>query len=179
MLDELKFQLERAQNRMRVYADRKRRDVEYEEGDMMYLKLQPYRLKTLAKWVNQKLSPRYYGPYEIIEKISPVAYKLQLPSGSQVHPVFHISLLKKCTSPGVVAQPLPAALTAEWELQVQPELVLASRTNAAGNWEVLIKWKDLPDFENSWEAADDIQQQFPSFHLADKVDFQGGVLLGP
>ena len=88
MLDELKFQLERAQNRMRTYADKKRREIEFEVGERVYLKLQPYRLRSLAKRINQKLSPRYYGPYEIVEKISPVAYKLLLPATSLVHPVF-------------------------------------------------------------------------------------------
>ena len=148
-------------------------------GDKVYLKLQPYRLQTLAKRVNQKLSPRYYGPYDIVEKIGPVAYKLKLPADSRVHPVFHISLLKKCVSQNVQAQPLPAALSEGWELQVQPEKVLAVRTNSADQLEVLIKWQALPDFENSWEIAADIQQLFPSFHLEDKVDFEGGVLLGP
>ena len=66
MLDELKFQLERAQNRMRTYADKKRREIEFEVGERVYLKLQPYRLRSLAKRINQKLSPRYYGPYEIV-----------------------------------------------------------------------------------------------------------------
>lgn len=58
MFDELKFQLTRAQNKMKSYADQGRRDVVYEVGDKVYLKIQPYRLKTLARRVNQKLSPR-------------------------------------------------------------------------------------------------------------------------
>ena len=111
MLDELKFQLERAQNRMMSYADLKRREVEYQVGDKVYLKLQPYRLQTLAKRINQKFSPRYYGPYDIIKKIGPVAYRLKFLADFRVHHVFHISLLKKCVSRNVQAQPLPAALS--------------------------------------------------------------------
>lgn len=159
---------------MKTYANQKRTEIEFEVREKVYLKLQPYRLRSLAKRINRKLSPHYYGPYEIVEKISPVAYKLLLPTTSQVHPVFHIPLLKKCVSSKVVAQPLPVALTADCELQAQPAEVLSTKTNNKGELEVLIKWQDLPDFENSWEVAADIQQQFPSFHLEDKVDFEGG-----
>jgi len=56
---------------------------------------------------------------------------------------------------------------------VEPAKVLARRQNIAGQYEVLIQWKDLPEFENSWELASDIQHHFPSFHLADKVNLEG------
>ena len=69
ILDELKFQLEKAQDQMLQYADRKRREVTYEVGDQVYLKIQSYRLRSFAKQINQKLSPRYYGPFEVIGRI--------------------------------------------------------------------------------------------------------------
>jgi hypothetical protein len=95
MLREMKDQLLKAQDKMRMQANKHRREVEYQVGDMVYLKIQPYKLQKLAKRFNQKLSPRYYGPYEVIERIGTVAYKLRLPEDSWVHPVFHASLLKK------------------------------------------------------------------------------------
>ena len=174
MLDELKFQLETAHCKMKQYADKKRRDVNYEVGDMVYLKIQPYRLKSLATRLNQKLSPRYYGPYKVLEKIGKVAYCLELPEGSKVHPIFHVSLLKKCIAPTVQSQPLPPGLTEEWELKVEPAEVLAIRRNQQNEIEVLIRWLDLPEFESSWEVAAAIQEHFPSFHLEDKVNLQGG-----
>jgi len=64
---------------MKLYADKKRREVEFQPGDKVYLKIQPYRMKSLAKKINQKLSPRFYGPFEVLERIGQVAYKLQLP----------------------------------------------------------------------------------------------------
>ena len=61
MLDELREQLLKAQNRMKMQADKHRRNVTYQVGDKVFLKVQPYRLKPLAKRINQKLSPRFYG----------------------------------------------------------------------------------------------------------------------
>lgn len=174
MLEELKANLAQAQNLMKQQANKHRRNVQFELGDQVYLKIQPYKLQTLAKRTNQKLSPRYYGPFEVVGKISPVAYKLQLPEGCLIHPVFHISLLKKSLAPTVQVQPLPHCLSEEWELQVEPAAVLDSRLNPFGETELLVSWKNLPDFENSWESLQQFQNQFPTFHLEDKVFFPGG-----
>ena len=174
ILDELKEQLARAQSRMKAQADKKRRELEFSVGDVVYLRIQPYKLKSLATRINQKLSPRYYGPFEVLERIGPVAYRLKLPPGSLVHPIFHVSLLKNCLAPNVIPQPLPAELHEDWELNMQPSKVLAIRHNQAGELEVLIKWHNMPDCDSSWELAADIKLNFPSFHLEDKVVVQEG-----
>ena len=61
---------------MKKYVDQKRREASYEVGDMAYLTIQPYRLKSLAAMANQKLIRRYYGPFEVLERIREVAYRL-------------------------------------------------------------------------------------------------------
>ncbi|XP_031251017.1 uncharacterized protein LOC116108912 [Pistacia vera] len=94
ILDELKHNLAVAQEQMKEAADLGRRDVSFQPGDQEYLKLQPYHFKSLAKKLKEKLRPRFYGRFPIIEKIGQVAYRLELPSTAKIHPVFHISQLK-------------------------------------------------------------------------------------
>lgn len=105
----LKFNLQRAQNRMKQLADRKRSDRQFEKGEWVYLKLQAYKQMSVSNMSNNKLTPKYYGPYLIIKKIGEVADTLQLPPYSKIHPTFHVSLLKKHHAPPPVTldQSLP------------------------------------------------------------------------
>ena len=61
---------------------------------MVYLKLQLYIQSSVAVRANHKLSYKYFGPYEVLQRVGAVAYKLKLPDSSHVHPVFHVSQLK-------------------------------------------------------------------------------------
>ncbi|WVZ20514.1 hypothetical protein V8G54_007836 [Vigna mungo] len=140
----------------------------------VYLKLQPYRLKSLAHKLNEKLSPRSYGPYTVKECIEVVAYKLDLPAYSRIHPVFHVSLLKCVVQPTTSVQPLAPALTEDLILEMYPKALLDVCTSTTAELEGLIKWKDLPSIENNWEAATTINTEFHAFHLEDKVKFHGG-----
>jgi hypothetical protein len=86
-----------AQTRQKSYAD-KRRDLLFEVGDFVYLKISPMRGTRRFK-VKGKLAPRYVGPFKIIDRKGEVAYQLELPPQlSDVHDVFHVSQLKKCLS---------------------------------------------------------------------------------
>ncbi|KAK4397427.1 hypothetical protein Sango_1579300 [Sesamum angolense] len=78
-----------------MYADKKRLEREFAIGDEVFLKLQPYRQTSITLKKQLKLSAKYFGPYRVIEKVRKVVYKLELLLGSKIHPVFHVSFLKK------------------------------------------------------------------------------------
>jgi hypothetical protein len=85
-----------AQSRQKSYADKRRRDLSFEIGDFVYLKVSPMR-GTRRFRVKGKLAPRYVKPFKIIDRKGEVAYQLELPPQlSDVHDVFHLSQLKKC-----------------------------------------------------------------------------------
>ena len=81
---------------MKQQVDQHRSEQSFNVVDQVFLRLQPYKqmsLKNTKK--DDKLSPKYYGPYKVLQKISSMAYKLELPASSRVHLVFHVSYLKK------------------------------------------------------------------------------------
>ena len=82
-----------AQDRYKSYADKRRRPLEFNVYDHVFLKVSP--TKGVVRFgVKGKLNPKYIGPFEVLERIGPVAYKLALPSSlAGVHDVFHMSLL--------------------------------------------------------------------------------------
>jgi hypothetical protein len=90
--------LKTSQSRQKRYDDNRRRELTFEVGDFVYLKVSPVRGMRRYK-VKGKLSPRYIGPFKILERKGEVAYQLELPDRlSDVHDVFHVSQLKKCLS---------------------------------------------------------------------------------
>ena len=103
----LKHNLQKAQHRMKQQADHHRSERVFEPGDWVYVKLQPYRQHSLRNHSCQKLSPRYFGPFQIIAKIGSVAYTFQLPLDVKIHSTFHVSLLKKHVGDHPVQQHIP------------------------------------------------------------------------
>uniref|UniRef100_A0A803QDN9 Uncharacterized protein n=1 Tax=Cannabis sativa TaxID=3483 RepID=A0A803QDN9_CANSA len=171
----LKQNLLRAQRQMKSQADRKRRDVHFAVGDLVYVKLRPYHQRSLAKRPNEKLSPRFFGPFPVLARIGPAAYRLQLPPDSLIHHVFHVSLLRAALGPQQQASPRPLSLSADLEWLLEPEALFAIRPGTRKtNPQALIKWRNLPDFEATCEDFSVIQTQFPHFHLEDKVRLQAG-----
>lgn len=178
-LSQLKEHLLRAQQQMKKYADMKRRDVKFEVGEWVFLKLRPHRQHSVIKRINQKLAARFYGPFQIIAKVGEVAYKLKLPDQSKIHPVFHVSLLKKAVGDFDVQGDLPKELELAAEDDHYPERVLGSRVTVREGVTVpqsLIQWKHKSVDDVTWEDDDVLRGQFPEFILEDKdVLKEGGI----
>lgn len=91
MVQLLKLHLNRAQRQMKSYADKNDSFREFRIVDLVYLKLQPYVQSLVSRRANHKLSFIYFGPFQILDKVGKIAYCLQLPPDSSIHPVFHVS----------------------------------------------------------------------------------------
>lgn len=113
----------------------------------MFLKLHPYRQKSLKPHQVHKLLPKYFGPFKISDKIGKVAYQLELPNIVGVHNVFHLSQLKLCTHPSsATVIPLPDVLS-DTGSNLTPEAILDRKMVKRGRLattKVLVKWQNIP-----------------------------------
>lgn len=163
----LKEAIQGAQNRYKQFADGKRRDISFAVGDFVYLKLQPYKQLSVAVRRYLKMSRKYFGPYKVLERIGVVAYKLDLPPGSLIHPVFHVSLLKKKIGSEHHPTTVLPKLGSKGQFLVCPVKVLQRRMVKKNNQAVtqwLIQWSHSVPEDASWEDAKIIQEQFPEFN---------------
>ena len=133
ILDELKAQLLRAQAVMKKRADWESREVKFQEGDLVYLKLRPYRQWSLVARANEKLAAYYYGPFEIEKEVGPIAYKLKPPPHCQIHPTFHVSQLREAKGAMKATVELPKELNEDLEMVVEPLAVLGVRSRDGRN----------------------------------------------
>lgn len=127
MLLQANTQMIRAQNMMKNNAYKHRKDLEFDVGDMVYLKLRPYRQQSVSRRINQKLAARFYGPFEVLARVGKADYRLKLPSNSKIHPVFYVSQLKPVLGHGQLVTPLPVFVSIDDEVVVQLKGVLDTR----------------------------------------------------
>ncbi|CAJ2652754.1 unnamed protein product [Trifolium pratense] len=150
ILQQLKSNLERAQQYMKKQADKHIIEVKFQLGDLVLVKLQPYRQQSVALRKNQKLGMRYFGPFEIIACVGKVACKLKLPDHAKIHPVFHVSQLKPFKGvPQQQYMPLPLTMSDNGPMIQQVE-ILQVRTIMKGTQRiyqamqiVIVLWKPL------------------------------------
>ncbi|KAJ0828513.1 putative nucleotidyltransferase, Ribonuclease H [Helianthus annuus] len=162
VIEALKTSLEVARGRMVKQANKHRLEKEFDIGDWVYLKLQPYRQQTVSSRSNNKLSRRFFGPYKIIDRIGKVAYKLELPPSSKIHPVFHVSLLKQSYG-NIASNKGNIEAFNDQTVSFLPEAVLNKRLGTENQEQLLIQWENRPLEEATWEDKSVIQQQFPFF----------------
>lgn len=162
---------------MQQQANKKRTDIEFQVGDLVLVKLQPYRESTLAKRLSSKLSRWFFGLFAVTTRIGWVAYKLDLPPNSRIHPTFHVSLLKSyhCNS-AIPSYSLPELSVANWPLLL-PMAILATRTITKNNSpvrQVLVQWTFSSPEDATWEDFTAFCSTYYLSNLEDKVVFEDG-----
>ncbi|KAL0560351.1 hypothetical protein IC582_000752 [Cucumis melo] len=164
-IQKIRPRMHTAQSRQKSYADVRRKALEFEVGDKVFLKVAPMR-GVLRFERRGKLSPRFVGPFEILERIGPVAYRLALPpSLSTVHDVFHVSMLRKYVpDPSHVVDYEPLEIDENLSYVEQPVEVLAREVKTLRNKEIpLVKvlWRNHRVEEATWEREDDMRSRYP------------------
>ncbi|XP_073149101.1 uncharacterized protein [Henckelia pumila] len=153
-----------------VYGRKPSAVIRYLPGETV-----PHRQSSVCTKDFQKLAARFYGPFWILKKVGMVAYRLQLPAGSKVHPVFHVSSLKKAVGTEFREASLPHDLDSDLSMTFEPDYVVARRIKLIkGNptKQLLVKWKGRLEEDATWESFNDFVIQFPDFHLEDKANFE-------
>ena len=177
--------LQTAQSRQKSYYDNSRRKVEFEVGDMIFLKVAP--MKGVMRFQKKgKLSPRFVGPFKILKHIGIVAYELALPPTILgVHNVFHVSLLRKyIPDPSHVLNYEPLKIKDNLTYEEVPiqildrkDQVLLTKTISLGK----VLWKNHTVEEASWEREDEMKSNYPElfvnegmYNFEDEIFFNGG-----
>ena len=135
-----------ARNRQKSYADQRRKPLEFQVDDKVLLKVSPW--KGVVRFGKKgKLAPRYVGPFKILERVGKVAYRLELPQElSNIHPVFHVSNLKKCLADTNLEIPLN-------EVRIDEKMHFVEKPVEIVNREVKkLKHKRIPLVLIRWES---------------------------
>jgi hypothetical protein len=156
-----------AQSRQKSYANHRRRELSFEVGDFVYLKVSPMRGLHCFK-VQGKLTPRFSGPFKILEKRGEVAYQLELPPQlSDVHDVFHVYQLKKCLR--VPEEKISMEdLDAKEDLSYQeyPVKIFKTSERVTRNKRIKmckVQWSHHIEEEATWEREEELKVEFPRF----------------
>jgi hypothetical protein len=144
-----------AQQRQKAFADKRRVEKVYKVGDKVLLN--PKYLNLKHSETNRKLLSKWIGPFEVVQVVGPVAYKLKMNPGWRVHPVFHVSLLELYRENGRV-QPPPPPIEMEDALEYEVESILEHRFRGKKHPKAYYKvpWKGYGIEHNSWEPESNV-----------------------
>ncbi|GJS05990.1 reverse transcriptase domain-containing protein [Tanacetum coccineum] len=162
---QIRKRLVTARDRQKKYADRRRKPLEFKVGDRVLLKVSPW--KGVVRFGKKgKLAPRYVGPFEIVEHVGPVAYRLRLPQElSCVHDVFHVSNLKKCLAESDVQVPLEEIKVDDKLYFVEEPVEIVDRQvkKLKRSWIPIVKvrWDSRRGAEFTWEREDQFKAKYP------------------
>ena len=156
------------QSRQKSYADTRRRSLEFEEGDHVFLRVTPTTgVGRVLK--SRKLTPRFIGPYQITRRIGPVAYEIALPPQlAKLHNVFHVSQLRKyVASPDHVLEEDDIQVREDLTMQAKPVRILDSQVKQLRGKEirtVKVLWDEATE-EMTWEMEDVMKGSYPHLFL--------------
>ncbi|XP_059638570.1 uncharacterized protein LOC132280833 [Cornus florida] len=155
-----------AQSRQKSYADRRKQPLSFEVGDHVFLKVSP-RKGLLRFGKSGKLSPRFIGPFEILDRVGEVAYRLALPPlMDRVHNVFHVSMLRKYElDPSHVLSWVDVDIDEDVSYEEGPIQILDTRNKVLrGKTVTLVKvlWRHHGIEEATWEREQDVRSAYPS-----------------
>ncbi|GJW80420.1 reverse transcriptase domain-containing protein [Tanacetum coccineum] len=163
---QIKERLKTARSRQKSYADKRRKPLEFQVGDRVLLKVSPW--KGVVRFGKKgKLAPRYVGPFEIVERVGPVAYRLKLPQELNcVHDTFHVSNLKKCLADPDVQVPLDEIEIDENLRFVEEPIEIVERDVKKLKRRriplVKVRWNSRQGAEYTWEREDQFQKKYPN-----------------
>nr|GEY08205.1 putative nucleotidyltransferase, ribonuclease H [Tanacetum cinerariifolium] len=162
-----KEKLKEDRTRQKSYANKHRRSIEFQPGDRVFLKVSPAR-GVRRFGIMGKLSPRFIRPFEILDRVGEVSYRLALPPQlSHVHSVFYVSLLRgyKYHPLHVISYPLDQ-IRADLSYVEEPEAILDRQDRVMRNKTIpLVKilWRNHPEREATWETEESIWTSYPYF----------------
>ncbi|GJV59256.1 putative reverse transcriptase domain-containing protein [Tanacetum coccineum] len=155
---QIRERLKTARSRQKCYADRRQKPLEFQVGDRVLLRVSPW--KGVVRFGKRgKLAPRFVGPFEIVERIGPVAYRLRLPQElSCIHDVFHVSNLKKCLAESDIQIPLEEIRVNDkvYFIEEPVEIVDRQIKKLKRSWIPIVKvrWDSRRGAEFTWERED-------------------------
>ncbi|KAK1439957.1 hypothetical protein QVD17_05782 [Tagetes erecta] len=160
----IKERLVTARSRQKSYADKRRKPLEFAVDDRVMLKVSPWK-GAVRFGKKGKLSPRYVGPFRIIERVGPVAYRLELPDElGNVHDTFHISNLKKCLSDESLVIPLREIRIDDKMYFVEEPVEVMDRQEKRLKRSripiVKVRWNSRYGPEFTWEREDEIKRKY-------------------
>jgi len=163
-----------AQDRQKKYVDVRRRPLEFSTGDQLFLKVALW--KNMLRFVLKgKLTPRFIGPFRILQRVGPVAYKVDLPPQlAKVHDVFHVSLLRKADVDP--ARILPQVEVKEdLTLELRPIRILDQEVKELRSKKipiVRILWRNAQIKEETWEREAEMRKKYPNLFELPGMEYE-------
>eukprot|EP00253_Pinus_taeda_P014522 PITA_14522 len=165
MVKKVHNKLKDAQDRQKNFTNRKRRFKKFQVGDHVFVRIQTRR--STLQWSGcAKLAPRYFGPFQILARVGPVAYQLALPSHIKIHNVFHVSVLKQYVyNPKHVIQWQDVRVKLEGEVLVEPLTILDRREVQLRKRVIIqakVQWQHYGPEEATWEDEELRKEAYPN-----------------